>query len=45
MFPRATSYTTNGEDSEPGRPADTNTQDDGKQSYDKDYNKNSRVKK
>lgn len=45
MFPRATSYTTNNEDNNAGRPSETNTKDDGKQSYDKDYNKHARTKK
>ena len=45
MFPRATSYTTNNKDNSAGRPSETNTKDDGKQSYDKDYNKNARTKK
>ena len=44
MFPRATSYTTNNESTEAGRPTETNTKDDEKQNYDKNYNKNARTK-
>lgn len=45
MFPRATSYTTNNEETDKGgRPKETNTQDDGKQTYDDNYNKNERTK-
>ena len=43
MFPRATSYNTT-ENNQSGRPAEDNLEGMGKQTYDKDYNKNARAK-
>ena len=43
MFPRATSYNTT-ENNQGGRPAEDNLEGTGKQTYDKDYNKNARAK-
>ena len=43
MFPRATSYNTT-ENNQGGRPAGDNLEGMGKQTYDKDYNKNARAK-
>lgn len=44
LFPRATSYTSSGNDTDngAGRPTETKTNDDGKQEYDKNYNQNER---
>ena len=43
MFPRATSYNTT-ENNQGGRPTEDNLEGMGKQTYDKDYNKNARAK-
>lgn len=44
LLPRQTSYTVSGNSNESGRPSENQTLDDGKQDYDKDYNKNARSK-
>lgn len=43
MFPRATSYNTNSDDTQVGRPQSQNPNDTDKQNYDKNYNDNART--